>query len=1095
MKYTLTTLGILLSFTISYGQQKKDYAALAEENNQTFQEIQTAFKKNWEGRDHKVKAKGWKVFKRWEYFHQSRVAKNGTLVNHAAQNFQEYSTYFGHKQSSASAKTSSGSAMAAGNWTYIGPPGGISTFGGAGRTTFIRFHPLNSSIMYTGSPAGGLWISVNGGTSWTVMADQIASLGCSDLVIDPTNASVMYLATGDADAKDTYSIGVLKSTDGGVTWNTTGLIYTVQQSATIAKLLIHPTNPQILYAATTSGIMKTLDGGINWFVVKTGGGFKDIEFKPFNPNTIYATASGGFFKSTNGGATWTTTPTSFPGSVGRSCISVTPADSNYVYILGSTPGTGSADDYGYEGIVRSTNGGQTFTIMSSSPNILGWNTSGTDQGGQGWYDLALAVSPTNKDVLFTGGVNIWKSLDGGVTMTNCSNWWGSGTGYAHADQHAIEFLPGSGTTVFAANDGGVFKTSNTGSAWTDMSSGLHIAQQYNLGVSQTNSALTLTGWQDNGTNLHNGTACEEVLGGDGFECIISWSNASEMYGELYYGDINKSTNGGASFSNIVSSGGTGVDEDGAWNTPFIQHPTNASTLLVGKSEVYRSTNGGNSWSQVGSISGNGLLSRLAYAPSNPNYIYVTDGNGLWVSTDGATFTNKSSLLPGADITGFAIDPANPDIVYVSSSGYNANDKVFVTSDAGNTWQNYSTGLPNVPCNHIVFEPSADDKLYLATDIGVFYRDSSMANWIAYSDGMPNVVVTELEIQTATGKLRASTYGRGLWETDLYTAPTSAPVAAFMSNMTSACKSKPINFYDQSTNLPSSWNWTFTGGTPATSTLQYPIISYANAGTYPVKMVVSNAAGADSISYTSYITIHPTPVVSSSNDTTICKGDTIQISASGGIQYTWATSTTLSNLFVANPLAWPNVTKVHNVTVSDTNGCKATTQVIVYVIQPFANPSITASDSLLTASPSGGNLLYQWYYNGSAINGATAQTLIVDSAGNYTVVVSDTSGCFSVSSAPLVFVGMSEASAAGNWNFYPNPSDGNINVTCNSAFNGNVLIRLYNSEGKLVVTENRSVKQGDVYQLKNDLSAGIYYLDISDNDGNLLKNGKIIVVKN
>ncbi|MFN6039267.1 MAG: WD40/YVTN/BNR-like repeat-containing protein, partial [Bacteroidota bacterium] len=756
--------------------QTKDYASLMDDPNASLADIQKAFQLNWAGKDRKSKGKGFKAFKRWEYFHQNRIDNSGKPLNGSIQNYSEYKTYFGLNGNNSAQRIGNIQANVSGTWTYIGPANGISTNGGAGRTNFIRFDPNNSSIIYTGSPAGGLWKSVNGGQSWSPLADEFASIGCSDIVIDPTNSNILYLATGDSDGKDTYSIGVLKSTDAGLTWSATGLMFNVNQSYTIAKMLIDPINTQIVYAATSNGLMKTVDGGVNWVSIRSNG-FKDIEFKPFNSNTIYATAGASFWFSKDAGVTWSATPTNFGTSIGRSCIAVTPADSNYIYILGSLGASGTADDYGFGGIVRSVNGGQSFTLRSSTPNVLGWSTSGNDQGGQGWYDLALACSPINKDVIFTGGINLWKSTNGGTTLTNCSNWWGSGTGYVHADQHGIEFFPGSGTTVFVANDGGVFKSTNTGSSWSDISNGLKIAQQYNLGVSQTNASLTLTGWQDNGSNLHNGNASGEVLGGDGFECIISHANANEMYAELYYGDISKSTNGGSSFSNIVSSGGTGVDEDGAWNTPYIQHPTNPGTLLVGKSQVYRTTNGGNTWSQVGTLTNNGNLSKMAYAPSNPNYIYVTNGFGLWVTTNGSTFTNKTNLLPALNITGFAIDPTNPNIVYCSSSGYSSGNKVFLTTDAGNTWTNYSAGLPNVPCNHIVFQNNSYDALYLATDIGVFYRDSTMSHWMAYSNGLPNTIVSELEIQVSNGKLRAATYGRGLWETDLFTPPSAAPVAS------------------------------------------------------------------------------------------------------------------------------------------------------------------------------------------------------------------------------------------------------------------------------------------------------------------------------
>jgi PKD repeat protein len=1072
--------------------QNMDYASMMEDPNSSFSDIQSAFNANWNGKDRTVKGKGWKAFKRWEYFHRNRLAPNGKAANPYA-NFVEYKNYFGNSQQFSSQKLITGQqALVAGTWSYIGPPGGISNNGGAGRTTFIRFDPTNPNIMYAGSPAGGLWKSMTGGNNWIALADEIASIGCSDLVIDPTNTNVLYLATGDADAKDTYSIGVLKSTDGGLTWNTTGLSYLVSANSTISKLLINPNNNLEIWAAASSGLMKTTDGGVNWVMAKTGG-FKDIEFKPGNPNTVYATGGTAFYVTRNSGASWTLVPLGLTGAVGRTSMAVTPADSNYVYILAGLPGTGSADDYGFMGICRSTDGAQTFTVVNdaSSENIMGWSTSGSDQGGQAWYDIAIACSPVNKNHIVTGGVNVWQSTNGGINMDCLSDWGGWSLPYVHADVHAIEFVPGS-STFYVGCDGGVYQTVNSGSSWIDVSDGLQIAQQYNLGVSQTNPAITLTGWQDNGTNLHNATNCSEVMGGDGFECIVSWSSASVMYGELYYGDINKSTNGGASFSGMVNSGGSGVDEDGDWNTPYIQHPTNASTLLVGKSEVYRSTNAGSTWSTVGSIGTSSSLKKLAYAPSNPNYIYATNGGSLWVSTNGTSFTLRPS--PPVYITSMAVDPANPDIMWITSSGYTSGNKVYVTTNAGVSWQNYSTGLPNVPCNAIVYQSGTNDALYVGTDIGVFYRDSSMSSWIGYSNGFPNVVVAELEIQVSAGKLRAATYGRGLWETDLYAAPSAPPVAAFTSNKISACKTNPIDFYDNSTNLPYSWNWTFTGGNPATSTVQYPSVTWANTGVYDVKLVVTNQAGTDSSVMTGYITIYPNPIAVAGNDTTMCKGDTIQLNASGGQTYSWNQQTYLSNPFTPNPLSFPNASKTFAVTVSDSNGCKSTDYIVVYVIQPPANPTISVSGSQLLAYPASANFSYQWFYNGLAIAGANSTTLIADSSGNYSVQISDTSGCFSLSSATLAFVGINEINLLSGWNFYPNPARDVLNISAANNFSGALHVKIYSADGRLVKAEQFIVKNGENVQLKTNFAPGIYLLDLRDSEGKFYGMQRFLVVR-
>ena len=264
---------------------------------------------------------------------------------------------------------------------------------------------------------------------------------------------------------------------------------------------MHPTTPSILLAATSAGIYRTTNSGANWTLVQSTNRFYDMEFKPGDPNTVYASGSV-IYKSTNNGVNWTQVTSGIPSTgVTRMALGVSAANSAYVYIL-----AGRSSDQGLLGIYKSTDSGATFTTAKgpTSPNLLGWDSNGGDAGGQAFYDLALAVSPTNANLLLVGGVNIWKSADGGTTWALNAQWTGSGAPYVHADQHDIVFLPGSSTTYFSACDGGLFKTTNTGTSWTDISGNLAIAQQYRVGLSANVEGTLISGHQDNGINgLHD----------------------------------------------------------------------------------------------------------------------------------------------------------------------------------------------------------------------------------------------------------------------------------------------------------------------------------------------------------------------------------------------------------------------------------------------------------------------------------------------------------------------------------------------------------------------------------------------------------------
>ena len=211
--------------------------------------------------------------------------------------------------------------------------------------------PNTATTLYIGTPAGGIWKSIDSGVNWSPLSDELPQIGVSGIAVDHTNSNVIYIATGDKDAGDTYSIGVLKSTDGGVTWNTTGLSF-ANTSTRAGDIMMHPTNNQILLCATSAGLYKTSNGGTTWSVVQTGSFAQgSIRFKPNDPTTVYAVNYNRFYRSTNTGDSFSTVITGLPVNSGRLILDVTPANANYVYILSAT--TGNA----FQGIYRSTNSG------------------------------------------------------------------------------------------------------------------------------------------------------------------------------------------------------------------------------------------------------------------------------------------------------------------------------------------------------------------------------------------------------------------------------------------------------------------------------------------------------------------------------------------------------------------------------------------------------------------------------------------------------------------------------------------------------------------------------------------------------------------
>ena len=324
---------------------------ISKTNEANINEITNSFNQYWANKDKNKKGSGFKPYMRWENHWRNKVNEEGYLITP-----QEMWNAWAQKKQAITGKNSSFS-LPTSNWQPIGPFSNsiANSTRARGRVNIIEVDPSNPNIIYFGTPAGGLWKSINAGASWIALTDELPQIGVSGIAIDPTNSNTIYIATGDRDASDTYSIGVMKSTDGGLTWNTTGLTFT-NTTTRSGDLIIHPSNNQILFCATSIGLQKTTDGGVTWTNVKAGNFAQgSVRFKPGNPSVVYAVNNNRFYRSTDTGSTYTTITSGLPLVGSRLMLDVTPANNEYVYIISAT--TGNA----FQGIYRSTNSGTSFT--------------------------------------------------------------------------------------------------------------------------------------------------------------------------------------------------------------------------------------------------------------------------------------------------------------------------------------------------------------------------------------------------------------------------------------------------------------------------------------------------------------------------------------------------------------------------------------------------------------------------------------------------------------------------------------------------------------------------------------------------------------
>ncbi len=520
--------------------------------------------------------------------------------------------------------------------------------------------------------------------------------------------------------------------------------------------MIDPTATSTIFATTRQGIFKSIDGGTNWALKSTGIGFNDIVYKAGSTTTLFATASGSsrFYISTDNGENWTESSTGITNN-GKLDIAVTAADPEQIIAINNRR------------VYKSTDGGANWNAITT-PGTL------STQGG---YNQTVVVSPGDKNLMLIGGVHGWRSMDGGTTWEiYLDGYWQAGRPffYVHSDHHDLEFLPGSNSIVFSANDGGLFKGDLTSATrWEDLSSGLSITQYYKLAGTPQNANFILAGAQDNDITHYNGTNwINRNYGTDGVEALWNYSDSNMAWTCSQAGSMRRTTNGWATNAqSIATPGGARF----VW--PLEINPTTPTTIYGGFNSLYRSTDSGDTWTSLNSPGSSPTV--ITVAPSDDNVIYVSDGNRVYGTTNGGTDWNTLALPVSGNIRSIAVNSTDPTEVYICYGRYNDGNKVFKSSDSGINWTNITGTLPNVPMHKILFLTGGNGDLFLGSDIGVFHRNNTLSDWEILGTGLPNVIVNDIEVHYATQKLRVATYGRGVWEISI--ASGTLGVEEFASN--------------------------------------------------------------------------------------------------------------------------------------------------------------------------------------------------------------------------------------------------------------------------------------------------------------------------
>jgi hypothetical protein len=677
------------------------------------------------------------------------------------------------------------------DFTSLGP-GPVTSFdGSAGRVAAVACSRTDPNLYYIGTCDGGVWKTTTAGASWTPVTDHLPGTPIGDVTLDPQNENIVYAGSGEANFANhsRYGLGLYKSTDAGATWTVLGA--DVFSGRCISRVLVHPTNSNIVYVALTAagggpaslaakahplrngprGVFKSTDAGLTWTLL--AGGLPaldctDLEFDPSNPAVllagighVYGSPDNGVYRSADNGATWTRLSGGLPTTeVGRISFDIARSNPNRIYLMIARPSAG----IGVGG--SSSGGGELRVAMRSSDAGATWTNVPVGTGllsTQGFYDILVTVSPTNPDLAYFGGVTIRRTTNGGASTSTVVD--------GHPDFHAAAW-DAAGRCVIG-NDGGVYRYNNpaTSSAIVPLNNGLVNMQIY-AGISTTpaNDINIFAGLQDNGTARRRAQGdfqWASVVGGDGGWTQVNPSNPQIVFAQLQGANsLYRSTNGGNSFGSL---GGTGLEGRHCFLPVYLIDHTNTNRMIIALERVWESMDGGTTYDPISpdlTLGGVAAIRAMAMSKTDPRYVYCATSDGLvYASTDGGhNFTQRLAGNQGwprvtRELTAH---PTDPQTVYLAGATYGA-EHVRRSFDAGATWQVLDGNLPDLPTNVIDVDIRYPvPRLFAGTDRGVYMSKDDGVTWTRYGTGSPNAAVIDLVVEPSRSRMIVATQGRSAW---------------------------------------------------------------------------------------------------------------------------------------------------------------------------------------------------------------------------------------------------------------------------------------------------------------------------------------------
>ena len=669
-------------------------------------------------------------------------------------------------------------------WRALGPEGTIDYLNHtSARVSSIAIHPTNPDIIYIGAAGGGVWRTDDAGASWRPLTDNECSLSMGSVAIDPVNPDIVYAGTGEAriSYSSYYGCGVLRSLNGGLSWEQLGgdvfIDPTYRGGARVRRVLIDPVTAgsatsTVVMAASDYGLFRSSDSGRTWnLVLETRGVAPDVAMKPGDPSVVYAgIPRSGIYRSVDAGVSWSEASPDFAddGIGGHELVemnlAVVPFAPDVLYASVAIQKSPWLVFY------RSDDGAETWRHLEAAGSIC-----------KSCGFMALTVHPEEPDRVYYGEASLNLSEDGGRSFSNIR------PSSFYVDQQHIVFDTLSGRdVVYFANDGGVYRSDDGGLSATSLSTNLAITQFYpGIALHPWESGVTLGGSQDQGTqrsSAGSGT-WTKVVGGDGGYAAFDAEDPGVWYAETQWGG----SWGGPRKNGSLAMVGIDPNDRALFIPPLVMDPVDSRRLYFGTSRLYRTDDAAGTWAPLFESPDGMSISAIAPSASDPNSVYLATGatplgfkaewrslsRGVYVTRDGgATWSDRSTGLPAARFIGdLAVHPTEPDRAYAVVGGF-LTGHVFETTDGGTTWRDRTGNLPDMPVNAVIYDPADDEAIYIGTDLGVYYSSMGGDMWTSLSSGLPNVPVLDIAAQPGTGRLVASTIGRGMFE-----IPIEVPLAA------------------------------------------------------------------------------------------------------------------------------------------------------------------------------------------------------------------------------------------------------------------------------------------------------------------------------